>query len=161
MTMASSVLLQMNPWHSSTLGELAERMTTAKMGAWIWMLCSTASCSLELLAVEILMTFRRWSCRGPNMTHLRGWNREVLSIFSGSVIRGRKAAPPSSSDMTNFTADHTAMLWKGVMSASFSSAPSGLAPFEMAVALTFTRKPVAQMSKEPELSFFKIMRIMI
>jgi len=47
-TMASSVLLQMNPWHSSTLGELAERMTTAKMGACTWMLCSTASFSLEL-----------------------------------------------------------------------------------------------------------------
>jgi len=38
----------MNPWHSSTLGELAERMTTAKMGACTWMLCSTASFSLEL-----------------------------------------------------------------------------------------------------------------
>lgn len=95
------------------------------------------------------------------MTHLSGWNREVLSMFSGSVIRGRKAAPPSSSDMTNFTADHTAMLWKGVMRASFSSAPSGLAPFEMAVALTFILNPVAQMSKEPELSFYKITGFMI
>lgn len=88
----------------------------------------------------------------PRMiTHLSGWNRAVLSIFSGSVIRGRKAAPPSSSDMTNFTADHTAMLWKGVMRASFSSGAA--APFEMARALIFTLSPVAQISSDPELSF--------
>lgn len=53
--------------------------------------------------------------------------------------------------MTNFTADHTAMLWKGVMRASLSSGPS--APLAMDRVLIFTLSPVAQMSNDPELSF--------
>lgn len=49
------------------------------------------------------------------MAHLSGLNSELLSMFSGSVINGKKAAPPSTGDTMNLTADHTAMLWKGVI----------------------------------------------
>lgn len=67
-------------------------------------------------------------------------------MLSGSVMRGRKAAPPSESEMTNFTADHTAMLWKGVMLKSLLSS---------LLLLTLMRNPVAQISKNPARSFYK------
>lgn len=44
------------------------------------------------------------------MTYLNGLKSVALSIFSGSVMSGRKAAPPSDCDTTNFTADQTAIL---------------------------------------------------
>lgn len=50
--------------------------------------------------------------------YLKGWKRVDLSMFSGEVINGRNAAPPSSVDTENLTADHTAMLWNGVNRAS-------------------------------------------
>lgn len=68
-------------------------------------------------------------------TYLSGWNNELLSMFSGSVINGRNAAPPSIGEMMNLTADHTAMLWNGVIS---ESRPD-----------TRTRKPLAQISNSP------------
>lgn len=43
-------------------------------------------------------------------SYSNGRNKDVLSILSGSVINGRKAAPPSLSETTNFTADQTAIL---------------------------------------------------
>lgn len=68
--------------------------------------------------------------------YLSGLNKLLLSIFSGSVIKGRNAAPPSSAETTNFTADHTAMLENGVI--------IGLLPFE-----SFTLKPDGQISNTP------------
>lgn len=41
--------------------------------------------------------------------YLSGRKSVLLSMFSGSVMSGRKAAPPSAPDTTNFTADQTAM----------------------------------------------------
>jgi uncharacterized membrane protein (DUF373 family) len=41
--------------------------------------------------------------------YLNGLKRIALSMFSGSVISGKNAAPPSDDDTTNLTADHTAM----------------------------------------------------
>lgn len=40
---------------------------------------------------------------------LSGLNKIPLSILSGSVINGKKAAPPSDCDTTNLTADQTAI----------------------------------------------------
>lgn len=118
-TMASSGDWQTNAWHSSCLGTDAERITTAKMGAW------------------------RLDERRLLSEALSGRNRELLSIFSGSVIRGKKAAPPSEADTTNFTADQTAILWNGVK--------RGSRPL-----VNLTRRPLALISKFPAFWFWNL-----
>lgn len=92
-------------------------------------------------------------CLGNFCAHLSGWNSAVLSMLSGSVMSGKNAAPPSESEMTNFTADHTAILWNGVI---FESLSSLLVPD---MALILMRNPVAHISKDPDFSFCKGHRI--
>lgn len=48
-------------------------------------------------------------------SYFKGLKRLLLSIFSGSVIKGKNAAPPSVDETTNLTADHTAIFENGVM----------------------------------------------
>ena len=117
-TIASSGVWQTNPWHSSCLGTELDRITIAKSGEW------RLDDSLLLSAA------------------LNGRKRLRLSIFSGSVINGRKAAPPSDDDTTNLTADQTAIFWNGVIWVSF--------PFACR-----TLRPMALMSNVPALWFWE------
>lgn len=79
----------------------------------------------------------RLSQKTTMRTYVNGRNRLLLSIFSGSVMSGKNAAPPSLLDTTNLTADHTAILENGVT--------SGLRPLPMRI-----RSPDGQISSVPE-----------
>lgn len=68
--------------------------------------------------------------------YLSGLNKLLLSMFSGSVINGKNAAPPSADETTNLTADQTAMFGNGVI--------CGSRPFAKR-----TLKPAWHMSKAP------------
>lgn len=141
-TMASSGVWHTNPWHSSSRGVLLERMTMANSGE-----CSPED-SLRLSAA--LLEYGRQKGRGAfdkprrvpfwggsqRKTYLSGRKSARLSMFSGSVMSGRNAAPPSDEDTTNLTADQTAMFGKGVTSGSRPLA-------------ALTRSPIVLMSNVP------------
>lgn len=112
-TIASSGDWHTNPWHSSCFATLGDFITTAKSGE-----CKPEDNLLLSAALSSEQKAKRLTIEccfcATLMSYLNGLKRIALSMFSGSVISGRKAAPPSDCDTTNFTADHTAIFWNGV-----------------------------------------------
>lgn len=108
-TIASSGDVQTKPWHSNCLGMLGDFMTTANNGE-----CKPDDSLLLSAALFLSEKYTLNLCANNEnneyISHLNGRNKVLLSIFSGSVMSGKNAAPPSDCETTNLTADHTAIL---------------------------------------------------